>query len=156
MRIVDKKPVSLKELKKITNFGSTRTKSFGADIINTVLDFLGFKKQDFNDKESIKEMILSNSAAKTMELLDEGFSIDEIIKERNLSRSTIENHIIEIVKKGFYPASDFVDESHLEIISEYFEETNDTSLSAARDVLGEEYSFFELKLALIAKGEDED
>ncbi len=154
MRIVDKKPVSLKELKKITNFGSTRTKSFGADIINTVLDFLGFKKQDFNDKESIKEMILSNSAAKTMELLDEGFSIDEIIKERNLSRSTIENHIIEIVKKGFYPASDFVDESHLEIISEYFEETNDTSLSAARDVLGEEYSFFELKLALIAKGED--
>ena len=31
-------------------------------------------------------------------------------------------------------------------MEEYFEETNDKSISSARDVLGEEFSYFELKL----------
>lgn len=43
---------------------------------------------------------------------------------------------------------DFVDAEHIKTITEYFEETDDTSLSAAKDVLGDEYSYFELKLVL--------
>lgn len=147
-RIVENKPVTIKELKDISKLGMTRIRSFGADIINMVLDFQGFKKKDFDDDESKREMNLSRSVTETLELLDEDYTIADIMKERQLSRSTIENHIVEIVKNGIYDIEDFVSDEHIETITEYFEETKDNSLSAARDVLGDEYTYFELKLVL--------
>jgi ATP-dependent DNA helicase RecQ len=146
LRIVEKKPVSIKELKDISKLGITRIKNFGADIINIVLEHQGLGHKDFNDEVSKKEMNLSRTVCQTLELLDEGMTIDEIAKERNFSRSTIEGHVIEIVKNGLYSAEDFVSKEHLETIIEYFKEVDDGSLTAAHDVLGEEYSFFELRL----------
>ncbi len=147
-RIVEKKPVSIKELKEISKLGVARIRSFGADIINMVLEFQGFGRKDFNDDKSKKEMNLSSTECHTLELLDEGMSIEDIAKERNFSRSTIEGHVLDIVKNGLYDAEDFVSKERLDIIMEYFEEVDDTSLTAARDVLGDEYSYFELKLGL--------
>ena len=39
-------------------------------------------------------------------------------------------------------------EELINVIKEYFDETGDTSSSSAREVLGEEYSYFELRLVL--------
>ena len=150
-RITELKPVTIKELKSISKLGTTRIKSFGADIINIVLESQGFKKCEFDDDESNKEMNLSNSVMRTLELLDEDLTIEDIMKERNLSRSTIEGHIVEIVKNGFYEAEDFVSKEHYEIINEYYEETGDPSLSSARDVLGDEFTYFELKICRLNK-----
>ncbi len=146
--IVEKKPVTVKELKDISKLGTTRIKSFGADIINMVLEFQGFSHKDFDDEESKKEMNLSRSESLTLELLDEGLDIDEIAKERGFSRSTIESHVIKIVKNGLYDASDFISKEHYDIIKEYLEETGDRSASSARDVLGDEFSYFELRLMM--------
>ncbi len=148
LKIAELKPVSIKELKDISKLGISRIKNFGADIINIVLDFKGFKPKDFDDDESRKEMNLSRSVTETLELLDEGMTIDEIAEERGLSRNTIENHVVEIVKNDLYDASDFVEKERVEIITEYFEETKDSSLSVARDVLGDDFSYFELKIVL--------
>ena len=150
-RIVELKPVTVKELKSISKLGTTRIKNFSADIINIVLESQGFKKCDFDDEESSREMNLSNSVMRTLELLDENFTIEEIMQGRGLSRSTVENHIIEIVKNGFYEAEDFVSKEHYEIINEYYEETGDPSLTAAREVLGEEFTYFELKICRLNK-----
>ena len=145
-KIAEQKPTSIKELKSISKLGTTRIKSFGADIINIVLESLGFKKCSFDDAESNREMNLSSSASKTLVLLDEDYTIDDIMKERGLSRSTIEGHIAEIIKNGIYEVHDFVSKEHIEIIREYFEETKDLSLSAAREVLGDDFTYFELRL----------
>ena len=149
--IVRKKPVTIKELKAITKLGATRIKSFGADIVNIVLQFQGLEQKDFDDEESKREINLSRSESETLELLDEGYSIDDIAKERGLSRGTIESHICKIVKNKLYNVEDFISNAHYEIINEYFEETHDTSLSSARDVLGEAFSYFELRLVLASK-----
>ena len=85
----------------------------------------------------------------TLELIDENYTIDEIVKERGLARNTIENHIVNIVKNGIYDASDFVVKEHYDTIKEYFADTQDKSMSSAREVLGEEYSYFELKLVFL-------
>ena len=148
MRIAEKKPVSIRELKDISKLGVARIKSFGADIINIVLNHQGFGHKDFDDDKSKKEMNLSRTVCHTLELLDENMTIEEIAKERNLARSTIEGHVVEIVRNGLYSVEDFVSKEHLETIKEYFKEVDDTSIMAAREVLGEEYSYFELKLGL--------
>ena len=38
-----------------------------------------------------------------------------------------------------------------ELINEYYEETGDPSLTAAREVLGEEFTYFELKICRLNK-----
>ena len=149
LSIVEKKPVTIKELKEISKLGTTRIKSFGADIINMILEYQGVSQKDFEDEDSRREMNLSRSEMQTLELIDENYTIDEIVKERGLARNTIENHIVNIVKNGIYDASDFVVKEHYDTIKEYFADTQDKSMSSAREVLGEEYSYFELKLVFL-------
>ena len=104
------------------------------------------KSSKKDDKKLMKDNNISSSVMKTKELLDEGYDIDEVMAERSLSRSTVEKHITELVKNGIYKVEDFVDEEKVAIIREYFTETQDASLSSARDVLGEDFTYFELRL----------
>ena len=146
--IAEKKPMSVKELKSLSKIGATRLQRFGADILNIVLEHQGFKKQEFNDEESKEELELGASVQRTKELIEEGFSIDAIAEKRSMAKSTIEQHVAELVLKGYADAKDFMSEEHYETIKEYFEETQDFSLGAAKDVIGEDYSWGELRIAL--------
>ena len=146
--IAEKKPTTVKELKSLSKIGTTRLQRFGADILNIVLEHQGFKKQDFDDDESKEELELGASVQRTKELIEEGLSIEEIAEKRNMARSTIEQHVAELVLKGYADAKDFMGSEHYENIKEYFEETQDSSLGAAKDVLGEEYSWGELRIVL--------
>lgn len=146
--IAEKKPMTVKELKSLSKIGLTRLQRFGADILTIVLEHQGFEKQDFDDEESKEELDLSASVQRTKELIEEGLSIEEIVEKRSMARSTIEQHVAELVLKGYADAKDFMSEEHYETILEYFTETQDSSLGAAKDVLGEEYSWGELRIVL--------
>jgi len=65
-----------------------------------------------------------------------------------MAHSTIEQHVAELVLKGYAEAKDFMSEEHYDNILEYFTETQDFSLGAARDVLGEDYSWGELRIVM--------
>ncbi len=146
--IAEKKPMSVKELKSLSKIGTTRLQRYGADILNIVLEHQGFTKKEFDDKESKEELELSSSVLRTKELIEEGLSIDEIAEQRSMARSTIEQHAAELVLRGYADAKDFMSKEHYENIVEYFTETRDSSLGAAKDVLGEEYSWGELRIVL--------
>ena len=146
--IAEKKPMSVKELKSLSKLGTTRLQRYGADLLNIVLEHQGFTKKEFDDKESKEELELSSSVLRTKELIEEGLSIDEIAEQRSMARSTIEQHAAELVLRGYADAKDFMSKEHYENIVEYFTETRDSSLGAAKDVLGEEYSWGELRIVL--------
>lgn len=148
VKIAEQKPVTIKELKNISKIGAERVRKYGPDILAIVLKSKGFKQMDIYDKDSEPDMHLSRSVQRSMELLKEGLTIDNIAEERGLAKTTIESHVAEMVKHGYYKAEDFMDKKRYDYIREYFEETNDSSLGAARDVLGEDYSYFELRLVL--------
>lgn len=146
--IAEKKPMSVRELKLLSKIGATRLQRFGADILNIVLEHQGFKKQDFDDEESKEELDLNSSVLRTKELIEKGLSIDAVAEKRSMAHSTIVQHVAELVLKGYADAKDFMTEEHYENIVEYFTETQDSSLGAAKDVLGEEYSWGELRIVL--------
>lgn len=149
--IVRLKPVNRSELKQIPKIGAMKIKRFGAEIIDMVLSAQGFEVVENAKKdEDNASDILSDTERKTKELLDNGFTIEETSLERGFSRTTIESHICKIIQKGCYDIQAFVPDDKIEIIKEYFVECNDPSLTAARDVLGEDYSYFELKAVLAA------
>lgn len=144
--IVERKPVSVRELKSIPKLGATRIRAFGAEIINIVLNYMGLGEQTFEDDDSLEELKLSNTALQSKRLFDEGLDIKGVAKERSLAKSTIEGHLVEIIKNGFYDVFDYISKEHYDTIKDYFSEVEDSSFGAAREVLGDEYSYFEIKL----------
>lgn len=106
------------------------------------------EKKEKKKREPKSESDLSATIERTKALIEEGLSIDDIAERRSMARSTIEQHVAELVLKGYADAKDFMSEEHYENILEYFTETQDSSLGAAKDVLGEEYSWGELRIVL--------
>lgn len=146
--IVEKKPLTIKDLKALSKVGSTRIQRFGSDILNIILEHQGMSRMDFDDEESKIELDLKDTVLRTKELMDEGLTLEEIADRRGMVLSTIQGHVSEMILKGYASAKDFMTEEHYDNIVEYFTETQDAALGAAHDVLGDDYTFGELRMVL--------
>ncbi|MCR4847681.1 MAG: helix-turn-helix domain-containing protein [Bacteroidales bacterium] len=158
--IAKEQPVTLRELKAIKGMGDKRVKQFGAEILDIILRSLGQQGinlgtlEDTSDepqkeskKESPKEPKISTYEI-TKNMIEEGLSPEQIAKERGLKISTIYGHLARFIEKDLYDATQFVSEEHYDTIRDYFESTEDPSLGAAKDVLGDEFDFGEIRMVL--------
>lgn len=154
--ISNERPTTIAELKRIDGIGPKRIKAFGRDIVNIVRVY---SDMELLDNETTEMDISDNTPKKTKKpkgetfliskrMLDKGMSVEEIAAERGLAESTIYGHIARFVEHGEYDAVDFVDKDKCAVIEEYFRDTEDKSLNAAREVLGEDYEFWELRMVL--------
>lgn len=152
--IVQAKPVTLIELKKVYGMGTKKVNQFGEDIVNIVLHFLG---QDPNtadmgmlpeEPEKKEKKQKGETYSITKEMLDKGMSVEAIAKERGLAVSTIYGHLARLIEQGTLEASQFVPKEKYNEILDYFESTFDPNIAAARDVLGDDYPYGEIKAVL--------
>ena len=81
-------------------------------------------------------------------MLEQGMTAEEIAAERDLNVSTIYGHFARLVEDGEFVATDFVAADKCAVIEEYFRDAEDSSLTAARDVLGDDYEFWEMRIVL--------
>jgi hypothetical protein len=154
--ISKEKPVTIAELKQIEGIGPKRIKAFGRELVNIVRVYSGMEMLDnessemdlSDDKPAKTKKVKGETYLVTKRMLDKGMTVEEIAAERNLAESTIYGHIARFVEQGEYDAVDFVDKDKCAVIEEYFRETEDKSLTAAREVLGEDYEFWELRMVL--------
>ena len=105
------------------------------------------KKKSKKTEKKPKEPKISTYEV-TRNMIDKGFTPEEIANERDLHVSTIYGHIARFIEKDEYDACRFVGEEHYDTIRDYFDSTGDPSLGAAKDVLGEDYSFGEIRMVL--------
>ena len=92
---------------------------------------------------------LSSTFQKTKELIEQKYSIAQIAKERSLSEGTIVGHLIKLLEEG-----ERLDIAHLQPTGERFEKIQQTfknagtrMLSPIKTILGDEYSYEEIRLA---------
>lgn len=150
------RPVSLAELKQIDGIGPKRVKAFGRDIVNIVRVYSGMELLDnemaeielSEDKPAKPKPPKGETYLITKRMIDKGMTVEEIATERGLAQSTIYGHIARFVEQGEYAATDFIEKEKYDIIEEYFRDTEDTSLNAAREVLGDDFEFWELRMVL--------
>ena len=105
-------------------------------------------KKSPKKKEKKPKIPKLNTFEITKSMIDEGFTPEEIAQERGLHVTTIYGHIARFIEQDEYDACQFVSEEHYDTIRDYFDSTEDPSLMAAKDVLGDEYNFGEIKIVL--------
>ena len=152
--ISKEKPVSLSDLKQIDGMGPKRVKAFGKELVNIVRVYSGMELLDnetaemelSDDKPVSSKKPKGETYLITKRMFDKGMTVEEIATERGLALSTIYGHIARFVEHGEYAATDFVDKEKCTEIEEYFRDTEDPSLGKAKEVLGDGFEFWELRI----------
>ena len=148
--ITQAKPATLAELKEVKGMGAISVKRFGAEILDIVLHFLN-KEHDTADIGEMPEKPKKPKGETyliTKELFDRGLSVEAIAKERGFAVSTIYGHLAYWVEQGAIEASQIVEKEKYNEILEYFESTFDPDVTTAKDVLGDDYQYGEIKAVL--------
>ncbi|MBK8808889.1 MAG: helix-turn-helix domain-containing protein [Bacteroidales bacterium] len=110
-----------------------------------------FKRENIFKSKSNIEKVKENKIKTheiSYELYKTGCSIAEIAKERNLSVTTIETHLLKFVSDGKINISDFVSDEKSEEIIKVAKLLNTNTLKSIKEELGENYSYTEIKFAL--------
>jgi len=78
-------------------------------------------------------------------LFQQGNTIEDIAKKRSLVTSTIEGHLLHFVKEGKIPLEQLVTPEKIEKIEKVLCEIPEASLTELKDILGEKFSYGEIK-----------
>ncbi len=162
--IAGRLPRNLSQLTQIKGFGKKKVKVYGKEIIEMVskyavennLEPLGFSTD--KDSVSVKRQVkhpardsdpkpkTPSSLEQSLMLAEQGHSMAEIAAIREFAISTIEGHLVHWIERGQLKADKFVAKEKIQTIKEYFQSANNLLLNPAKETLGEDYSYSELKL----------
>lgn len=117
------------------------------------IDFLKKNKKDNTNKETniIKENTITKTVEKTYQLFKEGFSINKIAEIRDLSISTIENHINDCLKLGLILEEEIDLPINIKnIILEKINELNGdiSKLKIIKELCGDEITYSQIKYTI--------
>ncbi|MFN3916183.1 MAG: helix-turn-helix domain-containing protein [Flavobacteriales bacterium] len=133
---------------------SIEDKEFTKELINTTkLNSERFAKIDEKDlpkkkKTGAHKEKKINTKEISFKLYNSGHTIDAIAKERSMAVSTIEGHLAKYVSNGQISVLAFVDETKLEHIIIAAGSTENKLMGEVKAILGDEYSYSEIKFAL--------
>lgn len=96
----------------------------------------------------IKRKKLTLTLEKTLNLFESNKTIKQIAKIREFKIETIEKQIIELISMGFIFVIDVIGKDKFETIHNLINETQIYSISKLKEMLGEDYSYFEIKCVL--------
>ena len=143
------RPLSMRKLKEIDGMGQKRIKLYGAEILAIVQQFSDNPASHADSyPDNPIRMKKGSTYRVTKEMIEQGLSVEEIAQKRGMAASTVYGHIAQLVGQGDFDAKRFVEETKYATIMEYFDSADDAKLSSAKDVLGDEYEFWELRTVL--------
>ena len=150
-------PLSKNHLMQLSGFGKAKAEKYGDEILDMVESYCNQLGLETNieaksaspkrqRKDSSNNKVEKNSSANiSLQFYKEGKSVAQIAIERNLAVSTIEGHLTEFIKTGELSIQAFADEAKVKIISRLFAENPDKKYGEVKALVGDEYSFTELR-----------
>jgi ATP-dependent DNA helicase RecQ len=148
-------PQSVESFAKISGVGEEKLKQYGKILTEAIRAYakqnnLSEKNMPAGKPASARRAIrVGSTYQETKELVLRKMSIDEIAKMRKMTAGTITSHIEKLAVAG-----EEIDIEHLrppvkkmEKIKLAFQKSGGTALSSVREILGEEFSYDDLRLA---------
>jgi len=152
-------PDSLASLKEIKGIGARLAEKYGGELVAMVAEYR--REHSIATVTLPKTTAITPAAPNTMgvvrredskkislELLQQGHSIDEIAEARGLVRQTIEGHLAYYIKTGELAIAGLIAEARQREIEEQIQGMGLGSLKGVKAALGEDYSYGEINLVL--------
>ncbi|MCH7401033.1 DNA helicase RecQ [Belliella kenyensis] len=135
----------------IAGVGQVKAQSYGEDFIKLISSYVS--KHQLTPKRKIqpKKATPSRGSASeglSLKLYKEGKSIFQIAHERNMTPNTIEDHLVNMVKKREVEASEFISKDDILNIRLAYRRQDSHFLKPLKEHFGERYTYFQLKIAL--------
>ncbi|MGG0261367.1 DNA helicase RecQ [Bacillus mycoides] len=150
-----KMPQSDSELLTVKGIGEHKLVKYGSHFLQAVQHFI---EDNPNYAETIKTEVVSeskksgkasaNSHLETYEMYKQGIDLDEIAKERSLSRQTIENHLIRCFEDGMEVDWNSFVPAEYEALIETVVQNAEGGLKSIKDQLPNEVSYFMIRAYL--------
>ncbi|HEX8277859.1 MAG TPA: RQC domain-containing protein, partial [Segetibacter sp.] len=152
-------PVTPDDLLKIPGFGTFKAGKYGAAFLESVNDYchayqletrinLKQPKREKKVKTNVESERPSDTKRVTYEMHKQGKTIAEIAEERELSLTTIENHLSYYISSGHLPIDDFVSIDKQQAIKNAAKLFGLGTLRILKENLPEAISYGEIKMVL--------
>lgn len=153
--IANNLPSTLAELKNTKGFGQVKLQKFGNEILNMCINFRKMEGLELplNPSKVIEHAKLSTYDL-TLSMFNDGKSIAEIARDRQMARSTIETHLARFVASGELKVEQIVEPDRMAAIQKLYANNPPQTITEARQLLGEDYSYNEIRMVLLAGRED--
>lgn len=153
IEMVNYLPTDSPTLQLINGMGAKKIEHFGADIIQMIQHYCNennIEKGEIPLKENPRKEKKPKIDTKkeSFDLFKSGKTVDEIAAERSLTANTIENHLAYYVGRGELDVKQFLNENKLKKIVDYFKSVENKSFGEAKNHLGDEVSYSELRMGL--------
>jgi len=162
--MVRRLPQTPKELLEITGFGLIKVQKYGEKFLKAIRSYCeekGIESQMENTKQiaktekskptsiSTNKLDKEPTASHSFRLYNEGLSLEQIAEQRNLTVTTIEGHLAQMIKTGDLPVLKLLSQEKLNAIMKGIETIGiEGGAAALMDFLGEGYSFPELRYGI--------
>lgn len=149
-------PLEKSQLSGISGFGQVKILKYGKPFLDTIIAYCRnngietrmqnkiFKSKTFTGKTTGK----SDTKRLSLELYQQGLNIDQIASKRNLSNGTIVGHLTHFILTGEINVLKFVSKEKIPPILKAIDEHGDSQLSILKNVLGDNYSFTEIRAVI--------
>jgi ribonuclease D len=146
-------PSTLKEMKRVKGIGKATIENYGDELMEIILEsgaINTLKEEEIKLKSKTTEKTKTKEKKKptaeiSFELFKSGKSVEEIAGIRGFTVRTIESHLADMVFQGKIDIHKLVEKEKFSRMEEYFKNADDDKLSIAKEALGEDFSYSELK-----------
>ncbi len=147
-------PHNFDELIMISGFGQIKMNQYGEAFLGRILKFCKAQNLQSNMRampvrrkirSKTQSDISSSTQLESLRLFKDGHQIPDIARIRKLSSLTIENHLIHFIGKKELDLESIVTHDKVSKIKSALHETQGQGLSATKALLGDAYSYTEIK-----------
>jgi ATP-dependent DNA helicase RecQ len=154
-------PHSMDELRLIPGFGDIKLVRYGRDFLGLVKNYCSNHGLESRMKQRVVKPVRkthsrsttpgpgsSDTRTESFKLYRLGKSVKDIAAERGLASTTIESHLSYFVLMGQLDVLEIVKEEKIPVIKDAVESYGYEKLSPLKEVLGEDYSYGEIKAVI--------
>lgn len=146
--LCEKLPVTVQQLKKIKGIGKIRLHKYGTAIIEIIKNYCIVNNIELKEEADVKLQEKINTKELSLNLFNEGLSVEEIAKKRNLTQTTIYRHLSFFISTGEVKITDLLPEEKYQKIKQIILNAKIESLTELKKMVGDEFSWDELRLVL--------
>ena len=141
-------PTDAENMLKIEGVGLNKLVKYGNIFIETISDYVLKNHIDVKAYSTTKKVKPPKQDTKLIsyEMFSNGMSIEDIVKERGLTRITIEGHLIDCLEKGMnLNLEKYIHTEYRDEILKVIHEIGTEKLKPIKEALPEEVSYFDIR-----------